>query len=354
MPTTVSRRYNNYPSRSGSLRQYINLARTTVKAARYARKAYDSHSKKTYAKPKAPERKARSKKAYQNRKRFTIPAKTVQCVKSCQKQIRNLQKFVATDRGTHIYRDRFTGRSIVAANRSNHTLVIANTNALMESAGANMRYFDAAVPLIPDEADVSEGTYPHKMLYKNVYNNITCANNYHVPVHCTIYQCTPKVDTNKTPLLAFTQGLADKSLASSDSALVYLTDSEIFKSIWKIHKKVTKRLEPGTQISCTFSKNNVSYSSNLVDDHSDTYQKRHAACVYMIRTEGVLGHDTVVHEQGRLRGGVDYEINRKWVIEYDAGRAIQTIVAVDISNDFTNTGVVSNQPIVDNQSYGVG
>jgi len=354
MPRTVGhyRRPTNYAGRPS----YVQMAKATVWAARKAKRMYASYSrsdsKQSYAKPKAAERKS---KARRSRARHR-GSKVKRTLSKCCASIKELQREAKSDLGTQITRLRSSGRSLCVVNSVVHTSVYANTNTIMEQAGSNLKYLDPSNPTSLDDVDVDQGIYAHPTNYSVVYNSLKVANNYKIPVNCTVYCMVPKKDTNKSVATSFSDGLADVGNPSISSPLVYVTDSPVFQSLWKIKKKVNKRLLPGEQLIISNSEKNVTYKPSLVDVHSDTYQPSHAACIYFIRNEGALAHDDTspdTDSQGRTRGGVDWELNQKYIIKYAAGREITNITVTDTSDLPVNTGCVSAKPAAAQQAFSV-
>ena len=97
----------------------------------------------------------------------------------------------------------------------------------------------------------------------------------------------------------------------------------------------------------TYSLSPFSYDPSWHDDHSLTYLRKCRTTCFLIRVEGVLGTDnTVTTEQGQLGGKVDWQLDRKFVIGYDAGADIKTLEVNDASSSFTNAGQVINRPTV--------
>lgn len=334
MPQSLSRYSRpNTVGRYGSYRNYATIAKFAAKAARSAYNSYTSKPKTTYKKTRS---RARSK-----------PKRAKKSLRCC---VRKLQKQVAKDTGTHIHRLRQTGRSLAVVNQVVHTTVVANTAALMEIAGTDMKYFDSSLPGTLDDVDIAEGTFSHKVLFDTIYSSLTVTNNYGAPCWCTVYICMPKKDTNKSVGLAYTDGLADVGSPPVDSQLVYVTDSPVFRNLWKIVKTTRKKLQPGSGYTTSHTSKNVTYDPSLNDTHSDTFQSKDKALVYLIRVEGVLSHDSTSDQQGRGKAGVDYEMNRKYIIKYAAGAQLTTIVETDTS-DALPLGRVSQKPQAGQQNY---
>lgn len=275
--------------------------------------------------------------------------------KPIRKEIKEIKKSISNDTGTHTERYRAVGRMLTSTeNTIFQDDVIANSASLIETPLAGLKYYNPATPGTLTTADGATGTFSHKFLFDSIYSHVRCVNNYQTPVYCTLYLLTPKGDTSVAPQEAFTSGLADIGSPSATSPLVHPTDSPVFNELWKIHKSVSKRLGPGQEMTLSHSIKKLVYDTAYNDAHTSTFKKIEGAHVYLIRVEGSLGHDLSSNQQGRLPCGVDYEMNRKYVIKYNAGIDLTTLVVNDASHSFTNYGVVSQRPASDNQAYSIG
>lgn len=136
------------------------------------------------------------------------------------------------------------------------------------------------------------------------------------------------------------------------SPLIYPSNLAQFNDLWKIVKTKTKHLAPGASCYSTYSTGGFTYDPASFDQHNLAYQTKYKAFEWLIRLEGVTGHDSAADEHARIQCGVDMYISRvtRWV--YDAGAALDDIYVNDNTDQtFTNTGLVTNRPVADNQSY---
>lgn len=281
------------------------------------------------------------------RSRFLKKAKTL------KKQVRELKRTVNNEQGTHITRTRDTGRVLSLVNQSVKTGVDANKASVLETAISVLKYYNPADPANLTTAAGATGTYVRKFRFETIYSSMSIVNNYQVPCKATIYLVEPKGDTSVTPTTAFTDGLTDVGGISSTSPLVYLTDSPVFNELWRIVKSTSKRIEPGRGLTLTHSVKNLLYDPAYHDSHTSTYKKSEAAYSFIIMVEGLLAHDTAANEQGISFAGVDYVLDSKWVVKYDAGVDLIQYTITDNSDTFTNAAVMSAKPVADNQSYSV-
>lgn len=269
-------------------------------------------------------------------------------------QIKELKRLTEADMGTHIYRLLNTTVRSCNVAQASITSLSGMTKANLEAALANLRYYDPSAPSALVTADGTTGTYQKEFLINKMYSRYTVRNNYQVPAKVTMYIVCPKDATQITPQTAFTNGLADIGNPSSTSPMIHLTDSNQFNDIWRIESSKSKTLYPGQEMVVSYSPKPFQYDPSTFDSHTLDYNKSFRSYTLVIRVEGVLGHDTVAAEYTSLAASVDLEEYRLIEVKYSAGADIKTISLVDNRNSaFTNAGVVSNNPVVDNQSYSV-
>lgn len=275
-------------------------------------------------------------------------------IPAMKKQLRDLTRRMNNDLSLRTYRQRDIGFEGCAVNVKESLKFTGLDTTLIETALANLRYWSEATGAYVDASPTT--TASNELTIKRVSSKLICRNNYQIPCHVEVYCCVPKDDTSIDPVLAFTNGLTDQDAPSSSSALIYLTDSDQFNSLWKIKSSMKRQLNPGQQLVMTYSHNKpFQYDPSLVDSHNLTYQSKYQSHVYVIRTSGVLSHDTVVaNEVGFAQSAVDIHRDLTVVVEYDSGGpSLNDFVALDNSSTFTNGAVCSNNPVVDNQAYSV-
>lgn len=312
---------------------------------RYLKAKQAKNSSKVSKRPDDSKKYIRKKPA----KRITLSKAT----DSLKKQVRDIKRNITDTEGTLIYRLRGTSRCLASVNAMNHVMLANNTMNNYETVLAQLRFFDSATPGTLVQASGATGTYYREYLFKKVYSHHVVVNNYQVPCKCTVYLVRPKQDTTIAPITAFTDGLTDVGGPSSTSPLVHLTDSDEFNDLWKIDKSTSKILHPGQRIDMYTSDSDVLYSPATFDSHSLDYQKRFHCWAYIVRVEGVLGHDTTADEQGFLQAGVDITCDQIYTVNYDAGIDLKYIVVQNNSDTFSNGGVVSSKPVSDNIGYSV-
>lgn len=284
-----------------------------------------------------------------SRKRGRIPRK----VKGIQKQVKELKRIAESDMGTHIERERTTGRVLAGVNAMGLAGFNAMTTATIERCLNKLKYYDIATPETLVVAAANLGTYTKDFYISRTYSKITVRNNYQVPCKVKVFVCVPKVDTAINAETAFTNGLTDSGNPTATSPLVQLTDSQQFNDLYRIEKSKSVLMEAGDECVMSYGFKPFLYDPALVDSQTQTYQVRYGTCIFVVRIEGVLGHDTVVTtEQSTLQVGVDVMYETMIECKYAAGIDLYTVSIVNNADtSFTNAGVVSAKPLVDNQSY---
>lgn len=263
--------------------------------------------------------------------------------KTLKKKVQALTKMVNADNATHTHRYSATGKVLANYSQTGITSVDANTSALIETAVASLRYYDPSNPTVLTSAVGASGTYSRKFGIHNMHSKIVIRNNYRIPVKIKVMLVTPKVDTSITPETAFTTGLTKQLSPSATSTLVHFSDSDMFRELWSVVKSKSFELKNNKECSLSHSTSAFEYDPSLYDSHSLLYQKTAKACRWLIRIEGVLAHDSVVTtEQGLANCGVDFAVESKWVIKYDAGTNLNDVSLSDGYDTFTtqaNVGV---------------
>ncbi len=272
-------------------------------------------------------------------------------IKTMKKQIKSVKRIAESDMGTHLSRFRNTGSVLSTVNLMTQTAISAVTVTTLETVIGELLYYDIKIPGTLLNVSGTTGTFQKEFYFDKVYSIMKVRNNYQVPCSCTIYLVQPKEDTSISPTTAFTNGLIDQGNPTFNSPLVFITDSIQFKDLWKITKSARYVLQPGDVASLTYNGKKFQYDPSLVDSHALTFQNRFGGAVFIIRVDGPLGHDTVADEQGQMLAGLDYQMDRTFIVKYSAGADIHNINVTDSSDSFTNGGVCSNMPLADNQAY---
>jgi len=268
-------------------------------------------------------------------------------------QVKELSKRIESLNTTLTYRWRSSSDIVSASNNQSAQSTVSCHNLTdIETVLGNLKYFNPSVPDTLITVDFNGAV--SKQVRMQQYSKMILRNNYQAPVNVRIYKVTNKVDTNLTPTVAFTNGLADIGNPSATSCLVYPTDSPQFNDLWKIQDTKKVVLQGGQTVEMSHSTGWFDYDPSVSDSHASTFQKSFKAYCYLVRVEGTVGHDNAADEQGTLRGGVDMQLNRTYKVKYNGGVELDYIIVFDDGDTFTNTPVVSLKPVSDNLPYSLG
>lgn len=273
--------------------------------------------------------------------------------KRLKDQVKDLKRLANVDMGELIYRDRTTGRLLAAINSQNMSSVSHYSTSTLEAVLGQLRYYDPSTPGTLIQASGATGSYKKDFMFKSLYANMCIRNNYQSPVKLSVYVVQPKTDTSIDSVTAFTNGLTDVGAPSSTSPMVFLTDSEQFKDLWKIVNSKNYNLRPGEMINYISSVKDIIYDPSLSDSQTESFQKKSKCRQFILRVEGIIAHDTSADQQGHISGGIDYSMDRTFKVVYDAGVDLKYIYLNDNLDTFTNGGVVTCQPVADNIGYSV-
>jgi len=274
-------------------------------------------------------------------------------VNKLSQTVRNLKRSAEADQGMLTYRHRTTGSCLSSVNAITYDGQNILSSSFYEAVLAQLRYYNPSSPSTLVQADGATGTYMKDFYFEKVFAKLTVRNNYQVPCKVTVYSCKVKSDTSVSPVNAITNGLTDVGAPSATSPIVYPSDSPQFRDLWSVVATTKKVLQPGEEMVVGYSAKPFTYDPSLFDSQTETYQARVGAFTYLIRTEGVLGHDTSAAQYGTLQSGVDWQIDRTVKVKYSAGADIEYVYVVDASYTFTNGGVCSSKPVADNIPYSV-
>ncbi len=294
-------------------------------------------------------RKFKRRKMYKRRSsRISRP------VQGLKKQVKQLKRLAEADMGTHVHRTRIAHDLDSAVNSQNSDSDGVIAKGLLEAVIAQLRYYDPSNPGTLLVADGGTGTFQNEFYFEKVHTRITVRNNYITPCWVSVYACLVIADTDKTPFAAFQQGLVDLSNVAETSPLTYLTDSQIFKDLWRIDSSKKVLLEAGQSCQMTYTSKPFHYDPSLVDSHTQAFQRNFRGMSWHVNVEGIVAHDSLVDDQGIMQASVDVKIDVTYIVKYPAGADIKFVFVADASDTFTNTPIISNKPIASNQTYTVG
>lgn len=281
---------------------------------------------------------------------FPIPKKK----KTLKKKVQILERKLKADQAYHTHRRRATAVISCTTNQSTYSTVSPATNiSVLESAMANLRYYNPAVPGTLTTADASTGTYTRQVHIASIYKKLLVRNNYQVPCKVTVMSFVPKTDTDNSPVTFYSNGITDQTISGSvNQSLSYISDIDMVKDNWRIVSSKTKFLQPSQQFTITHVTRAFDYDPSNVDTHNLTYQRKYGAQIFVLRIEGALAHDTVQDEQTSTQASVDIMCDMTIKFVYDAGVNLNDYSYNNTADSsFTTSGVLSNKPVSDNQAY---
>lgn len=297
----------------------------------------------TRTKTRRKTRKRRRKRKRTTKKKKTRFTKKVKC-------------FIKQHTAVHIHRHRRSGRVLISTVGQSNYQEFTCTGSLngIESAAANLRYFDPGTNALV-VADPTSGTYQRELCI-SITRRVQIRNNYQVPVYVQLWNCYPKDATSQSVASMFSSGLSDQMITPNTvSPLMQLTDSLDLKNVWNCKMVVNRRLMPG-QLAVGYGNNKMfEYTISTNDVHTLQYQKKQGGHIFFLRIVGEIQHDSGgLNEVGVGTAGVDWMCDAVVRFEYDAGKNLHEFSLDDTSaSSFTGGGILSNNPVVDNQSYSV-
>lgn len=273
-----------------------------------------------------------------------------------KKQVKDLKRQVRADQAYHTNRRRQTGSVSCTTNQSTYSTISPATNvSVLESSMANLRYYNPSVPGTLTTADASTGTYSRQIHIASIYKKLLVRNNYQVPCKVTLMSFVPKTDTDNSPVTFYSNGITDQTISGSvNQSLSYITDIDMVNDNWRIASSKTKLLQPSQELTLTHKTKAFNYDPSNVDTHNLVYQKKYGGQIFVVRIEGALAHDTIADEQTTTQASIDYVCDMTLKFIYDAGGNLNDYsYANGADASFTNSGVLSNKAVSDNQAYSV-
>lgn len=271
-------------------------------------------------------------------------------MKTITSQIRDLRVKAGKGQGKHTYKQSSSSQMTSAQGYCYHSVLGVNTLSFYESATDNLRFFNPSVPATLTTADPTAGTFSHDVHFDSIHSKIDVVNNYQVPVDMKIYLCKVKGQTGSTPIAIY--DASDSVLGGvteSTASLLYLTEVETVLQNWDVKCVSSKRLNAGQTASASYTVKDVKYDPSHADNISDAYQKTFKSFVWVVRIQGILGHDAVNYttEIGLLNASVDIQLVNIAKITYDAGIELNDIFISEGRDTFTNVGTVGTKPVAD-------
>lgn len=333
LPTMFSdarrRRINSESNRRRMRRAFKTLAR---------RKGYTSTTRRSY-------------------KRMPVGKRvgTVTSVKALQKTVKKLARHDKQSTGKMTFRSLGSASTTsgVGLQQLNNYMPMSTT--ILEIVLAQCKFFNPATPGTLTVGSLASGTYQRNALFENVSSIVKYTNNYQTNLNLKVYLCQVKDDTDITPQSLWAGAIPDASnLATNTQLGQYPTDFTGLTDVWNLKVIKNVMLKPGSTVTCSHSTGPFEYSSSTVDGHNLTYQREYKAYTFMAVLSGCLGHDSAVSEFSNTLAGIDVDHCTTYKVAYDAGINLEYCYVTNTKpTAFTNGGVQSQKPIVDNIGYSV-
>lgn len=334
---------------------------TTTQYLRRAKAYVNSHKNKNIAIKHKMKMKKSSKgvktKANKSSKKTSKAQRYVD--KKQNQAIKSIITKVNSNEAVHIRRNRYVASIGCNDRQVNHdSLNTINRCTSLEGAMSLFRYYNPSTPGTLTTANASTGTYTRIVNVDSVSAKLTVRNNYIVPAKIKVYLCTVRKDTNIDPVDWYSKGVADEAFTASganstSNPQLYLTDIRQLTEMWDIKLLKSAILQSGHQVTVSNAVGGIRYDPALYDEHALDFLKSNKAFVFVVRVEGVLGHDaTVSGEYLTLKAQVDCLLDVKFVFRYEANTTLRDISTYDGSTTaFTNYGIVGMDSIADNQAF---
>lgn len=291
------------------------------------------------------------------RKRRPVPAREQARLAKLNTRVNKLSRSLKSDQATHTLRSNEVDSVGASARQCNNNTFFQWDVTNVEASMAALRYYDPSLPGTLVTANAATGTYTRQVHFSQLYESVCVRNNYQVPAYVTLYLCTSKVDTDNSPTAFYSSGLADQYSGTSpgtSSVLIHMSDIKQVTDNWTLKRMKHKLLEPGQQFSCFSAFRAFDYDPSNVDSHNLAYQKKYRGHCWVVRVEGAIAHDTVAAQYLKQQAQVDIYSQRTVKITYDAGVNLTDISVLDNQTSaFSNSGVVSNKPVSDNQAFSI-
>lgn len=223
----------------------------------------------------------------------------------------------------------------------------------IEDALANTQFFNPSAPGTLIANNAATGTYARNFIVKPS-SKLVVRNNYEVPAELRLYMCKVKGDTAITPDTAYDNGISDISSFGSTSTFAYPSEVPQINDIWNVDNRFRGVIEPGKQLVFQHYGKEFKYDPSTYDSHALTYQKEYGSFSWLVRANGVVGHDNAADQNNLCGAGVDMLCDTKIKIRYDAGGNLYRMSVTNNADTFSGTGIVSNyNGVINNQGYSI-
>lgn len=304
-----------------------------------------------YSRKKFMKNRAKLRKKYRPRSNAKL-TRDVARLKATTKQLKFSDE---SSNGTMTYR-LHTSHAIIAGENVQNSIGYDGWSVSdMETALANLKYYNPSAPTTLVTADATTGSYNKQVHFKSITASLEIRNNYQSDCNLVVYLCKPRDDTSIGPTTAWSNGATDGANVGITDTAVYPNDFKQFRDLWTAKRVQSSCLNPGQTVKVSHSERDIMFDPSTIDEHNLTYQKYYGNFVFLVVVKGVISHDANLSSQRGLEGvGVDILRKRTAIVNYDAGIGLEYIHADTTGLDTATTGFVqSHQPVSDNLTYSV-
>lgn len=266
--------------------------------------------------------------------------------------LRTLQRRANQGIATFIQKNRATSIAVCSINSVQYTDHTVSNIAQIEAAIDALPHYDITDPGTYIDVNYTTGGQSKDIEFASTVSCFVIKNNYQVPVKARLYLCIPRIETSIAPSTSVTNGLLDVSNALPNTTpMLSPMDSDQFKSLYRT--KWTKKciLPPGGSKAFSHRHGAFHYDPSYTDTNALTNQPRNGCHIYLLRVEGVMGHQTASAVVGTAQAGVDCTLYRKYTIKYDAGA---TFKYIEVNDATAPTNPLMDSVDIVKEAYTVG
>lgn len=277
-------------------------------------------------------------------------------IRKLEKDLKLTSRLAEADTGTHIYRTRNTETLKCLTNLTIINGYPINNNSIIDLALGSLSFYDPADGTNLDTAvDGALGTFQRDLYFEYVKSSVRFRNNCNIPLNLSAYICLPRENTDLSAFSAFSEGMLDQGNPALTFPTMEITDSVLFKKLWRIVKQKKVFLEPGEVCMMDVKSKSFRYDPSYFDSlngKGGKYVPMYYPYELMVQVTGPVSVDTNLDtEIGTSEASIDFLCDVEFKLKYAAGTDIFTIGVLDLSNSMTATPVVSNKPAVDSQQF---
>lgn len=285
------------------------------------------------------------------KRRFSSNPVSKNGCKDICKRVKKIESDLKGVMSTLIFREWIGDQLTTSINTSAYEAITINDQTWIETAIAQMRYYDPATPGTIVVANGATGTYQRVFRVKSSVI-MEGKNNYQIPVTVEIHSMACVADTGNSSYAYALTCLGDNSNLDLTSPIINLRDARNLGDLWKVEASKFITLLPGETFSIEKTLDYIDYDPSEYDNHTLIYQPDWKSFQFLVGVTGGIAHDkTTVTNCGLSAGGIDWVAKRQSVIRYNAGGPAMTYVYGVSALDAMAAGPIVSQVVVDNQEY---